>query len=158
MKDKKLTPNIWKSSPLYTYNPNDEDDFQWVDAFIPVNSQTTVGTANTTLILNGENKMTKFMSKVSVLVIDTDARVPLEKRVLMEKEPFWSEDNNEDLFYGINLGDLLAEHNKYRETVVWEEKDCNGVTHTRTGLPAIKFSDLKKEVVNYIRIPLKNAQ
>lgn len=103
---------------------------------------------------NEEKKM-NILRLVKIVVLDLDKRVSLKDRILLDKEIGWTEDKDEDLWHSIGLNSVLAAHNEKRKLIVWEEKDCYGNIKTRTGLPPVKFSDLRKEVIQYASFSLK---
>lgn len=158
----------YKNQGAVDYNNQWTDNFgnQWIDNssdwwsesedYIPVTPSTSNTTFTvTTKIIPKEQEMNRTMSLLRIYVIDVDPRVPLKDRILHQTDDFWSEDKNEDLYYDLNLKEKLEAHNKLRASIKWEDKDCNGKIVMVDGLPPIKYSDLNKQVINLVSIPLK---
>lgn len=54
---------------------------------------------------------------VQIYVADPDEQVPLNKALLYKSEPFLTDETDQELFYGINIVDMLKKHNEFRITI-----------------------------------------
>lgn len=55
---------------------------------------------------------------VKVFIADTNENLPLEKRVLYSWDEKLTDLTDQELFYDINVSEILSKHNEYRKTVV----------------------------------------
>lgn len=79
---------------------------------------------------------------VQMYVVDPDEQVPLDKSTLYKCDPFLTDLTDQELWYGINLPNLLKGHNDYRITLV------NKKVKERTEfLEVIRIKDLSMLVV-----------
>lgn len=79
---------------------------------------------------------------VRVFLVDPDERVPVEKRVLHKTEEIITDATDQELFFDIPVSELLKQHNKFRETIAWE--DDKG--EEKTGLKEVRVRDLTMTV------------
>jgi hypothetical protein len=74
---------------------------------------------------------------VQVVVVDPDPNVPLEMAVLHHGKQMVTDSTDEELFFEMDIQDLLKQHNERRE----EAK-----------LPPVRIRDLKREVSTVIQL------
>jgi hypothetical protein len=55
---------------------------------------------------------------VKVFIADTNENIPLEKRVLYSGDEKLTDLTDQELFFDINVAEVLSKHNEYRKTVV----------------------------------------
>ena len=79
---------------------------------------------------------------VRVFLVDPDDRVPVEKRVLHKTEEITTDATDQELFFDIPVSDLLKKHNKFRETIDWEDDEGE----QKTGLKEVRVRDLTMSV------------
>lgn len=82
---------------------------------------------------------------VRVFLVDTDERVPVDKRILHRSDEMTTDATDQELYFDIPVTELLKKHNAVRATVEWEEKTSEG-TRTRTGLKEARIRDLTMSV------------
>lgn len=58
---------------------------------------------------------------VQVFIADTDERVPLEDALLYQGEPFFTDLMDDELYYEINVKELLDKHNEVRSKIEDEQ-------------------------------------
>ncbi len=87
---------------------------------------------------NGSSKL----RVVRVFLVDPDERVPVEKRVLHKTEEITTDATDQELFFDIPVSELLKAHNKYRETIEWEDSEGEA----KTGLKEVRVRDLTMSV------------
>jgi hypothetical protein len=80
---------------------------------------------------------------VKVFIADTDENVPLDESILYEGEQRLTDLTDQELFFEINIKDILDGHNAHRTTLV-NKKVKERVEH----LEPAKIRDLKMVVVN----------
>ena len=74
---------------------------------------------------------------VQVMVVDPDPKVPLDLAVLHHGEQMVTDSTDEELFFEMDIQDLLKQHNERRE----EAK-----------LPPVRIRDLKREVLTVLQL------
>lgn len=70
-------------------------------------------------------KPEKLMARarlVKVYIADTNTNIPIEKSLLYRGDEVFTDLSDQDLFYDIDIKNILAQHNSYRTTVVNEAK------------------------------------
>lgn len=80
---------------------------------------------------------------VKVIIVDTDENVPLEKCVLYSGDEKMTDATDQELFFEIEIKNILDEYNKYRVTV--KDKSIKDRTEY---LEPVKIRDLRMVVVN----------
>ena len=81
---------------------------------------------------------------VIVLIVDPDERVPVEKSVLYRSDIFLTDETNEEIYFGLNMAQMLKDHNEKRADI--EDEDKSTVEKPRFLKPA-RISDLSWTVV-----------
>jgi hypothetical protein len=80
---------------------------------------------------------------VQVLIVDPNENVPLEQCLLYKGEPKMTDATDQELFFEIDIKDILAKHNEKRVQIV-DRKVKERTEH----LEPAKIRDLKMVVVN----------
>jgi len=91
-----------------------------------------------------EKKVAKSIRRlVKVIIIDTDENVPLDKCVLYSGAEKLTDATDQELFFEIDIKNILDKHNEYRVTL----KD-KSVKERVENLEPVKIRDLRMVVVN----------
>lgn len=91
-----------------------------------------------------EKQMAKSTRRlVKVIIIDTDDNVPLDKCVLYSGDEKLTDATDQELFFEIDIKNILDKHNEYRITL----KD-KSVKERVENLEPVKIRDLRMVVVN----------
>jgi ribosomal protein L4 len=98
--------------------------------------------------VQAEKQKEKAMAKstrrlVKVIIIDTDENVPLDKCVLYSGDEKLTDATDQELFFEIDIKNILDKHNEYRITL----KD-KSVKERVENLEPVKIRDLRMVVVN----------
>lgn len=100
-----------------------------------------------------KNKQAKSMSNqeaalriVRVIVADPDINLPLANRVLHDSKEKITDLDDRELFFEINIKDILDAHNKVREVTI--DKAATKESGKQINLEPIRIRDLKMTVVN----------
>jgi hypothetical protein len=98
--------------------------------------------------LQAERQQEKQVAKstrrlVKVIIIDTDENVPLTKCVLYSGDEKLTDATDQELFFEIDIKNILDKHNEYRVTL----KD-KSVKERVENLEPVKIRDLRMVVVN----------
>ena len=80
---------------------------------------------------------------VKVIIIDTDENVPLDKCVLYSGGEKLTDATDQELFFEIDIKNILDKHNEYRVTL----KD-KSIKERMENLEPVKIRDLRMVVVN----------
>lgn len=93
---------------------------------------------------NQEKKVAKSTRRlVKVIIVDTDENVPLDKCVLYSGTEKLTDATDQELFFEIDIKNILDKHNEYRITL----KD-KSVKERVENLEPVKIRDLRMAVVN----------
>jgi hypothetical protein len=87
-----------------------------------------------------EVKMSRRM--VQIFIGDPDERVPVEKSLIHKSEPIVTDLTDQELFYELDLKNLLKSHNEYRTTVL-NKKVKDRTEH----LEPVRIKDLSMLVI-----------
>jgi hypothetical protein len=90
-----------------------------------------------------ENIMATKLRIVKVIIADVDENIPLDKRVLYSGEEKITDATDQELFFEIDIKNILDKHNEYRVTL----KD-KSVKERVENLEPVKIRDLRMVVVN----------
>ena len=82
---------------------------------------------------------------VQVFVADTDEDIPMERALLWEGKPKFTDLTDQELYFELNLKSLLDAHNEYRVTCL--DKEASKTTGRDVHLEPVKIRDLKMVVV-----------
>jgi hypothetical protein len=119
---------------------NETSEYQRRTAFAGVTKQIEKMRQN-----QPENKMpNRTMRVVQVFIIDPDEKLPLDKAVLYQGKPELTDKTDQELFFDLDMKQLLADHNVARIAVV----DKKSVAATVQFLEPARIRDLKMSVVN----------
>jgi hypothetical protein len=81
---------------------------------------------------------------VEIYVVDPDEKMPVEKSIVYEGPRKLTDSEDRDLFFELNMTELVLKHNKVREETMVDDK----FTGRKVPLKPIKVSDLRMTVVN----------
>lgn len=87
------------------------------------------------------NELTRL---VKVFIVDPDPKVPVGKRLLYRTEEILTDLTNQELFFDIDIKDILEKHNAYRITV--EDKKAN--KDKPVMLEPIRVRELRMQVID----------
>lgn len=94
-----------------------------------------------------EKQEVKVMSQrrlVRVYVVDPNENVPLDQALIYSGEEMLTDATDQELFFEIDLRDIVADHNKKRVKIVDKK-----IKERTQYLEPIKIRDLRMTVVNY---------
>lgn len=84
---------------------------------------------------------------VQIYIADTYDSIPLDKRILYEGKPFFTDLTDNELFFTIDVNGILSKHNEYRVTV----RDKKVKDRTEMLEPA-RVRDIKMVVVTVVNL------
>lgn len=87
-----------------------------------------------------DSKTTK-LRVVRVFLVDPDDRLPVDKRILYKSDEMITDATDQELFFGIDVKNLIDAHNKMRAKTEWEHRG-----KSKTGLKEIRIRDLVMSV------------
>jgi hypothetical protein len=82
---------------------------------------------------------------VEVYIADSDENIPLDKALIYQGERKFTDLNDQELFFDIEIKPLLENHNEYRKTLV--DKRASTKAGKDIMLEPIKIRDLKMTIV-----------
>ena len=91
-------------------------------------------------------KMINNTRVVRVFIADTNTNIPVDKRILYEVKEITTDLTDQELFFEIDINNILKKHNKFRSTVLNE--DLSDSTGKDIKLKNTKIRDLFMTVVN----------
>jgi hypothetical protein len=86
--------------------------------------------------------MSRNIRLVQVFIVDTDENIPLDKAFLYQGTPKLTDQTDQELFFELDMRQLLADHNVVRIAVVDKKK-----TDRTVFLEPARIRDLKMSVV-----------
>lgn len=84
---------------------------------------------------------------VQIYIADTYDSIPLDKRLLYEGKPFFTDLTDQELFFTLDVNGILTKHNEYRTTV----RDKR-VKDREEMLEPARVRDLKMVVVTVVAL------
>ena len=93
---------------------------------------------------NKEPQKMVSLRLVKVLIVDPDERLPLESRLLHESETKLTDLTDQELFFELDMKELLSEHNATRASTV--DKKASEKTGNSVKLDPIRIRDLRMVV------------
>lgn len=94
-------------------------------------------------IKHEENPMAATRRLVKVVIVDPDDNVPLDQCILYNGSEKLTDATDQELFFEINIQDILSKHNESRVKLVNKK-----VKERTENLEPVKIRDLKMVVVN----------
>jgi hypothetical protein len=79
------------------------------------------------------------------LVVDADENIPLNKAVLIDKPEEFTDLDDQELFFNLDIKNVLDAHNEYRQTVI--DKKASKNKDKDIMLEPIRIRDLKMAVL-----------
>lgn len=126
------TLDVWKGPPLLREDPS------WLRSM----KESSISEEEDEGTMAAVTPVTK-LRVVQVWIADTNENIPLDKRILYKGDPKVTEDTDQELFFEINIKEILEKHNAERVKFV------NKAVKDRTEyLEPVKIRDLKMTVVN----------
>ena len=86
---------------------------------------------------------------VQIFIADIDENVPMEKSLLYEGKPKFTDLTDQELYFELNIKHILDTHNEYRTTLL--DKKASKTIGKDVYLEPIKIRDLKMVVVEIAR-------
>lgn len=88
---------------------------------------------------------------VQIYIADTYDSIPLDKRLLYEGKPFFTDLTDQELFFTLDVNGILTKHNEYRVTVL-DKRMLGRPDLAGTKLEPARVRDLKMVVVTVVTL------
>lgn len=88
---------------------------------------------------------------VQIYIADTYDSIPLDKRLLYEGKPFFTDLTDQELFFTLDVNGILKKHNEYRVTVL-DKRMLGRPDLAGTKLEPARVRDLKMVVVTVVTL------
>lgn len=85
---------------------------------------------------------------VQVFIVDPDDNVPIEQSVLYKSEPFFTDKTNRELWFDVEVKEILERHNKLRKSLI--DKKASRKYGKDIHLEEARIKDLKMIVIEIV--------
>jgi hypothetical protein len=85
---------------------------------------------------------------VQVFIMDPNENVPLDKALLYKGDQKLTESTDQELFFDVNISDVLSKHNEFRKTCL--DKEASRQSGKDIYLEPARIRDLAMTVVNLV--------